>query len=77
MGAVDSDDTPFGQGEDFAFFGFVAGLGSIWQHLSNAGLSEPRRRNTSLDSIGPIVGVFYAFLECCSSAASECLPGAR
>ena len=74
MGAVDSDDTPFGQGEDFAFCLLASGglryaisdswsvsAGFLWQHLSNAGLSEPRRRNTSLDSIGPVVGVSYAF----------------
>jgi Lipid A 3-O-deacylase (PagL) len=74
MGAVDSDDTPFGQGEDLAFCLLGSGglrdaisdswsvsAAFLWQHLSNAGLSEPRRRNTSLDSIGPMVGVFYAF----------------
>jgi hypothetical protein len=74
MGAVDSDDTPFGQGEDFAFCLLASGglryaisdswavsAGFLWQHLSNAGLSEPRRRNTSLDAIGPVVGASYAF----------------
>ena len=75
MGAVDSDDTPFGQGEDFAFCLLASGgvrfaissswsvwVGFLWQHLSNAGISEPRRRKTSLDSIGPVAGVSYAFL---------------
>jgi hypothetical protein len=74
MGAIDSNDTPLGQGEDFAFCLLASGgvrfavssawsvwVGFLWQHLSNAGLSEPRRRNTSLDSIGPIAGVSYAF----------------
>ncbi len=74
LGAVDSDDTPFGQGEDFAFCLLASGgvrfaissswsvwAGLLWQHLSNAGISEPRRRNTALDSIGPVAGVSYAF----------------
>jgi Lipid A 3-O-deacylase (PagL) len=74
MGAVDSDDTPFGQGEDFAFCLLASGgvrfsisnawsvwAGFLWQHLSNAELSEPRRRNTALDSLGPVVGVSYGF----------------
>jgi lipid A 3-O-deacylase len=74
IGAVDSDDTPFGQGEDFAFCLLASGevrfaissswsvwAGLLWQHLSNAGISEPRRRNTALDSIGPVAGVSYAF----------------
>ena len=63
MGAVDSNDTPFGQGEDFTFCLLASGgvrltisrtwsiwVGFLWQHLSNANLSEPVRRNTSLDS---------------------------
>jgi Lipid A 3-O-deacylase (PagL) len=74
MGAVDSDDTPRGQGEDFTFCLLASGgarfalsnawslwAGFMWQHLSNAELSEPRRRNTSLDSIGPVIGASYAF----------------
>jgi hypothetical protein len=44
-------------------------FGSIFQMR---GLSEPRRRNTSLDSIGSMVGVFYAF----QSAARPQLPNA-
>ena len=74
IGAIDSDDTPFGQGEDFAFCLLASGgvrfafsrswsvwTGFFWQHLSNADISEPRRRNTGLDSIGPVAGVSYAF----------------
>ena len=74
MGGVDSDDTPFGQGEDFAFCLLASGgvrfsisntwslwAGFLWQHLSNADLSEPRRRNTGLDSLGPVAGVSYGF----------------
>ncbi|HEY5706760.1 MAG TPA: acyloxyacyl hydrolase [Terrimicrobiaceae bacterium] len=74
MGAVDSDDTPLGQGEDFAFCLLASGgvrfsisdswsvwAGFLWQHLSNADLSEPRRRNTGLDSLGPVAGASYAF----------------
>ncbi|HEY5814171.1 MAG TPA: acyloxyacyl hydrolase [Terrimicrobiaceae bacterium] len=74
MGGIDSDDTPFGQGQDFAFCLLASGgvrfavtnawsvwVGFLWQHLSNAELSEPRRRNTGLDAIGPIGGVSYQF----------------
>ena len=74
MGAVDSNDTPLGQGEDFTFCLLASGgvrlaisrtwsiwVGFLWQHLSNANLSEPVRRNTSLDSVGPIAGASYAF----------------
>ena len=70
MGAVDSDDTHLGQGEDFAFCLLASGgvrfsisnawsvwAGFLWQHWSNADLSEPRRRNTGLDSLGPVAGV--------------------
>ena len=55
IGAIDSDDTPFGQGEDFAFCLLASGgvrfafsrswsvwTGFFWQHLSNADISEPR-----------------------------------
>ena len=74
MGGVDSDDTHLGQGEDFAFCLLASGgvrfsisnawsvwAGFLWQHWSNADLSEPRRRNTGLDSLGPVAGVSYAF----------------
>ena len=70
MGGIDSDDTPRGQGEDFAFCLLASGgvrfsissawsvwAGFLWQHLSNADLSEPRRRNTALDSLGPVAGL--------------------
>lgn len=36
-------------------------LGAQYQHLSNAGLSEPERPNTSLNSIGPQIGATYTF----------------
>ena len=33
----------------------------IYQHLSNAGLSEPERPNSSLNTIGPQLGATYSF----------------
>lgn len=38
-----------------------AELGLQYQHLSNAGLSEPERPNSSLNSIGPEFGLTYNF----------------
>ncbi|MDZ4788324.1 MAG: acyloxyacyl hydrolase [Blastochloris sp.] len=57
------------QGQDFCFsFSVGSGvrylvsdrleisLGAIYQHYSNAGLSEPARLNNGLDAIGPVLG---------------------
>lgn len=63
-----------GQGQDF-FFTFTVGVGAkyiindhanlslgvIYQHISNAGLSEPERVNYGLDTLGPIVSFSYGF----------------
>ncbi len=38
---------------------FTAGI--IYQHLSNAGLSEPERPNSSLNTLGPQLGATYSF----------------
>lgn len=35
--------------------------GIIYQHLSNAGLSEPERPNSSLNTLGPQLGATYTF----------------
>ena len=74
IGAVDSDDTPLGQGEHFAFCLLASGgvrfaisnawsvwAGFLWQHLSNADVSESWRRNTGLDSLEPVAGVSMCF----------------
>jgi hypothetical protein len=73
-GAIDSTDDPFGEGQDFTFtvllgagfrFSFderlSVALGFLYQHLSNAGLSEPERRNTGIDAFGPSLGVRWTF----------------
>jgi len=73
-GAIDSTDDPLGQGQDFTFiilFGsgmryavnerLSIGVGILYQHLSNGGLSEPEKRNTALDSFGPQLGIRWAF----------------
>lgn len=36
-------------------------LGAGWLHLSNAGLSEPKKKNIGADSFGPVLGVAWAF----------------
>ncbi|MFN2476170.1 MAG: outer membrane protein [Chthoniobacterales bacterium] len=38
-----------------------ANVGIIYQHLSNAGLSEPERPNSSLNTLGPQIGATYSF----------------
>jgi lipid A 3-O-deacylase len=73
-GAIDSTDDPLGQGQDFTFiilFGsgvryamnerLSIGVGILYQHLSNGGLSEPEKRNTALDSFGPQLGIRWTF----------------
>jgi opacity protein-like surface antigen len=38
-----------------------ATAGVQYQHLSNAGMSEPERPNSSLNSVGPELGITYTF----------------
>ena len=76
LGGVDAtrDPTRGALGQDFTFniltaVGVSYKLDEHWklefglqyQHLSNAGLSEPERPNSSLNSVGPEVGVTYVF----------------
>jgi hypothetical protein len=76
LGAVDATRLPTAGalGQDFTFniltaMGVAYKLNEHWkaefglqyQHLSNAGLSEPQRPNSSLNSIGPEIGVTYIF----------------
>jgi hypothetical protein len=63
-----------GQGQDFSFqFGMCAGvryditndwflrLTATYTHFSNAGLSEPVRKNRAIDAVGPEISVGYNF----------------
>jgi opacity protein-like surface antigen len=76
LGAVDAtkDYTPGALGQNFTFniqstIGAAYKLDDHWklsaaiiyQHLSNAGLSEPERPNSSLNTIGPQIGATYSF----------------
>jgi len=74
VGAIDSRGVLDGQGQDFTItaIGRVSvnydvtnrltiGAGVLYQHFSNAGLSEPKVRNTGLDTIGPTISVGYRF----------------
>jgi len=67
-------DLPGAQGQDFVFtFMVEAGaryiindwmdisLGALYQHFSNAGLSEPAQTNYGLDVLGPVVSVNFRF----------------
>lgn len=73
-GAIDSRRVPEAQGQDFVFIaqgeaGIRADLtsslsiqaGVLYQHISNAGLSEPERPNVGLDAFGPFLGLRYRF----------------
>lgn len=74
VGAIDSRGVPQGQGQDFTITAIgrisvnydvtrrvtISG-GALYQHFSNAGLSEPKMRNTGLDTIGPAISVGYRF----------------
>lgn len=76
LGGVDATRvrTPGALGQDFTFnILSAAGIsyrfddhwqgtaGILYQHLSNAGLSEPERPNSSLNSLGPQLGLTYSF----------------
>ena len=67
-------DRQVGQGQDFCFnFGIKAGtrydidenwyirLAGVFTHFSNAGLSEPGRKNRSMDAAGPELSLGYRF----------------
>ncbi len=74
FGFADSKPQFGGLGQDFNFtFGVAAGarynftdqwfarLGVYYEHVSNAGLSEPQAPNHPIDSLGPQLSVGYAF----------------
>lgn len=74
VGAIDSRGVPEGQGQDFTITAIgrmslnydvtkrlTLSAGVLYQHLSNAGLSEPKMTNTGLDTIGPAISVGYRF----------------
>ncbi len=74
FGFADSKPQFGGLGQDFNF-SFEAAAGAKWlitddwflrlscqyQHMSNAGLSEPTNPNHPIDSLGPILSVGYSF----------------
>ncbi|MBV9657321.1 MAG: acyloxyacyl hydrolase [Verrucomicrobia bacterium] len=74
VGAIDSKGPPYGQGQDLTF-SVVGTLGVdykvtprvkvgaafMYEHFSNANLSEPERPNIGLDTIGPNLSVSYDF----------------
>ncbi len=73
-GAIDSRPVPEAQGQDFVFLiqgegGLRTKLtphlslqgGVLYQHMSNAGLSEPARPNVGLDAIGPFLSLRWEF----------------
>ena len=74
VAAIDSRGVPQGQGQDFTITAIgrmslnydvskrltISG-GALYQHFSNAGLSEPKMINTGLDTIGPTLSVGYRF----------------
>lgn len=73
-GAIDSTGPPSGLGQDFTFnlllgggvrYAFAerctVGIGVLYQHLSNADLSEPDTPNVGLDAVGPSLTVGIAF----------------
>ncbi len=74
FGFADSNPQAGGLGQDFNFsFEVAAGakyqincdwfarLAVQYQHMSNAGLSDPPNPNHPIDSLGPILSVGYAF----------------
>ncbi len=74
FGFTDSQPVDGAQGQDF-FFTFTVGTGVrylisrdwdlaggiLYQHISNAGLSEPDQVNFGLDTIGPHISLQYRF----------------
>lgn len=74
VGAIDSRGIPYGQGQDFTITAigrmsvnydvtdrFTISAGAIYQHFSNAGLSEPKMKNVGLDTFGPGFSAGYRF----------------
>ena len=74
FGFADSNPEAGGLGQDFNFsFEIAAGvkyqincnwflrLAAQYQHMSNAGLSDPPNPNHPIDALGPILSVGYAF----------------
>lgn len=72
--SVDVEEHPGAQGQDFCFTFFVgcgvrydfnehwtASAGIVYQHISNGGLSEPERKNSGLDAVGPSLSLLYKF----------------
>ncbi|MEO0454419.1 MAG: acyloxyacyl hydrolase [Verrucomicrobiota bacterium] len=74
FGFTDSQNVRGAQGQDF-YFTFTVGVGArylisdqwdialgvIYQHISNAGLSEPGQPNNGLDTIGPHMALQFQF----------------
>ena len=73
-GTTDSTGRQTGLGQDFNFqFGIAGGvryditdewfvrLAAVYTHFSNAGLSEPGRKNRAIDAAGPELSVGYRF----------------
>jgi len=69
-GGIDASGVRDGQAQDFVFIlqaeagvgfeiggGWEAKVGVLYQHVSNAGLSEPELLNTGLDSVGPFIAL--------------------
>ncbi len=74
VGAIDSSGPPHGQGEDLPFNALVGagatyeishrmhvGLGLLYEHFSNGGLSEPESPNVGLNTVGPQLSLQYSF----------------
>ena len=74
VGAIDSSGPPHGQGEDLTFSPMVnagvlyeftprqkIGLSLLYEHFSNAGLSEPEVRNEGLNTVGPMLEYNVSF----------------
>lgn len=68
VGAIDSSGPPHGQGQDLTFSPTVSGgllyqinakqrvsLGLLYEHFSNAGMSEPEAPNIGLNTLGPVL----------------------
>lgn len=74
IGFIDSTNVKYAQGQDFCFTFIVTsgvryyfsdrwsmGFEGFYEHISNGGLSEPKRMNNGLDAVGPEISVSCAF----------------
>ncbi len=74
VGTTDSTGAPHGLGEDLTFSPTVSGgllyqvsgkqrigLSLLYEHFSNAGLSEPEVKNVGLNTVGPMLEWNYSF----------------